>query len=182
MKTVVATLILMLSAISSWAATPGGSGLTGVDAKIWNGLSRTSWIAQGDGPRVVYALVDPNCPYSRDLYKKAQQIANPASVQIRWVPVGVLPKVTEDSRNKAAAAMKGGAKALDAVMRGGASDVKPSQSEFAQVDSSVDFLANEIGKHVQPGVPKLIYVKDAGNEIRVFTGVPPQAELAKALR
>jgi thiol:disulfide interchange protein DsbG len=182
MKTIFAVLMLMLSSMPSWAAAPDGSGLTGVDAKIWNGLSRTSWIAQGEGARIVYALVDPNCPYSRDLYKKAQQVANPASVQIRWVPVGVLPRVTEDSRHKAAAAMKGGAKTLDAVMRGSASDVKPSQTEFAQVDSSADFLAHEIGKHVQPGVPKLVYVKDAGNEIRVFTGVPPQAELAKALR
>ncbi|MFA7291336.1 MAG: hypothetical protein WC023_03705, partial [Rhodocyclaceae bacterium] len=149
MKTIIAALMLMLSTVPSWAAKPDGSGLTGVDAKIWSGLPRTSWIAQGNGSRVVYAFVDPNCPYSRDLYKKAHEIASPASVQIRWVPVGVLQKVTEDSRNKAAAAIKGGVKTLDAVMRGSAYDVKPSQTEFAQVDSSGDFLANEIGKHVQ---------------------------------
>lgn len=182
MKTIVAALILMLSAAPGWSATPEESGLTGVDAKIWSGLSRTSWIAQGEGTRVVYALIDPNCPYSRDLYKKAQQIANPASVQIRWVPVGVLPRVTENSRHKAAAAMKDGGATLDTLMRAGAVDVKPSPAELSQVDRNTNFLGNEIGKHVQKGVPKLIYVKDAGNEIRVFTGVPSQSELTKALR
>lgn len=182
MKTVVTVLMLMLSSLPAWAATPDGSHLTGVDAKIWSGLSQTSWLAQGEGSRIVYAFVDPNCPYSKDLYKKAQQTANPASVQVRWIPVGVLPKVTEDSRKKAAAAMKGGTKALDAIMNGGNSDEKPSQIEFSQVDSSANFLAKEIGKYVQAGVPKLIYIKEAGNEIRVFTGVPTQTELAKALR
>lgn len=182
MKSIVAVVMLVLCTVSSWAAAPDGSGLAGVDAKIWNGLSRTSWIAQGTGDRIVYAFIDANCPYSRDLFKKALQVANPAVVQIRWVPVGVLPKVTEDSRYKAAAAMKGGSKTLDIVMRGSSPDVKPSPREFSQVDGSADFLGNEIGKYVQGGVPKLIYVKEAGNEIRVFTGVPQQLELAKALR
>lgn len=182
MKMVITVLMLMLSSVPTWAATPDGSHLAGVDAKIWSGLSQTSWLAQGEGPRIVYAFVDPNCPYSRDLYKKVQQVANPASVQIRWVPVGVLPKVTEDSRKKAAAAMKGGAKTLDIVMSGRSPDAKPSQTEFSQVDGSASFLANEIGKYVQAGVPKLIYVKETGDEIRVFTGVPTQSELARALR
>lgn len=182
MKSLVAAAVLLIAAVPSLAALLDGSGLTGVDAKIWNGLSQTTWIAQGDGERIVYAFVDPNCPYSRDLFKKAQQLANSATVQVRWVPVGVLPKVTEDSRYKAAAAMKGGAKTLDIVMRGGAPDVKPSQLEFSQVDGSADFLGKEIGKYVQRGVPKMIYVKDAGNEIRVFTGVPQQSELVKVLR
>lgn len=182
MKSIILVFVLLMVSLSSPAASPDGSGLTGVDAKIWDGLSRTAWIAQGDGERIVYAFIDPNCSYSRDLFKKAQQLANPATVQIRWVPVGVLPKVTEDSRYKAAAAMKGRSKTLDIVMRGNAPDVKPSQLEFSQVDGSADFLGKEIGKYVQGGVPKMIYVKDAGNEIRVFTGVPQQAELARALR
>lgn len=182
MKSVIAVLMLMFSIAPSWGAKSDGSSLTGVDAKIWNGLSRTSWIAQGDGARIVYAIVDPNCPYSRELYKQAQQLANPATVQIRWVPVGVLPKGTAESRNKAAAALKGGEKTLDAVMHGAIPDVKPSSAEFSLIDSSADFLGKEIGKYVQGGVPKLIYVKEAGNEIRVFTGVPPQTELTKVLR
>lgn len=182
MKSLVAAVVLLIFAASSLAASSDSSALTGIDAKIWNGLSRTTWIAQGDGERIVYAFVDPNCPYSRDLFKKAQQLVNPASVQIRWVPVGVLPKVTEDSRDKAAAAIKGGSNTLDVVMRGRAPDVKPSQLEFSQVDGSADFLGKEIGKYVHGGVPKMIYVKDAGNEIRIFTGVPQQAELAKVLR
>lgn len=182
MKSIIIAVILLIFAMSSMAASPDGSDLAGVDARIWNGLSRTSWVAQGTGDRIVYAFIDANCPYSRDLFKKALQAADPAVVQIRWVPVGVLPKVTEDSRYKAAAAMKGGSKTLDIVMRGSSPDVKPSPREFSQVDGSADFLGKEIGKYVQGGVPKMIYVKETGNEIRVFTGVPQQLELAKALR
>lgn len=180
MNKIVAGFVLLLSTALGYAAD--ASGLTGIDAKIWSGLSQTSWITQGDGARNVYAYVDPNCPYSRELYKKIQQITNLTSVQIRWIPVGVLSKVTEDSRKKAAAVMKGGAKTLDIVMNGGVPDVRPSQTEFSQVDRSTNFLSNEIGKYVQAGVPKLIYVKETGNEIRVFTGVPTSSELAKALR
>jgi thiol:disulfide interchange protein DsbG len=181
MKTLAAIAVLLLAVIASPVAAADGSALTGVDARIWDGLSRTSWIAQGDGTRIVYAYVDPNCPYSRDLYGKAQQLLNPAAVQIRWVPVGVLPKVTEDSRQKAAAALKGGIKTLDAVMRGKSVDVPPSPRELSQASSSAGFL-DEIAKYAPRGVPKFIYVKDAGNEVRLVTGVPQQAELAKTLR
>lgn len=182
MKIITAALILLLAVCSGSAISADGSTLTGVDAKVWNALSRTSWIAQGDGARVVYAYIDPNCQPSRDLFKKVQELVNPALVQVRWVPVGVLAKVTEDSRYKAAAAMKGGAKTLSAVMRGGAPEAKPSQAEFTQVDGNADSLFDEIGKYVPRGVPKFIYIKEAGNEVRLVTGVPYQAELVKVLR
>lgn len=181
MKTLAAVAVLLLAVIAPPVVAADGAALTGVDARIWDGLSRTSWIAQGDGARIVYAYIDPNCPYSRDLYGKAQQLLNPAVVQIRWVPVGVLPKVTEDSRQKAAAALKGGIKTLDAVMRGKSPDVSPSPREFNQANDSAGFL-DEIAKYAPRGVPKFIYVKDAGNEVRLVTGVPRQAELAKVLR
>lgn len=181
MKTLAAVVVLLLTVVAPPVAAAEGAALTGVDARIWDGLARTSWIAQGDGARIVYAYVDPNCPYSRDLYGKAQQLLNPAAVQIRWVPVGVLPKVTEDSRQKAAAALKGGIKTLDAVMRGKSADVTSSPRELNQTNGSAGFL-DEIAKFAPRGVPKVIYVKDAGNEVRLVTGVPQQAELAKVLR
>lgn len=181
MKTLAAVVVLVMTWIAPPVAAADGTALTGVDARIWDGLSRTSWIAQGDGARIVYAYVDPNCPYSRDLYGKAQQLLNPAAVQVRWVPVGVLPKVTEDSRQKAAAALKGGIAALDAVMRGKSADVAPSPRELNQTNGSASFL-DEIAKYAPRGVPKVIYVKDAGNEVRLVTGVPQQAELAKVFR
>lgn len=181
MKIITAAMILLLAVCSGSAISADGSALTGADAKVWNGLSRTNWIAQGDGARIVYAIVDPNCPYSRDLFKEVQDLVNPAVVQVRWIPVGVLLKVTEDSRYKAAAAMKGEWKTLSAVMRGRAPEVRPSQSEFAQVDGNADYL-DEIAKYAPRGVPKFIYVKEAGNEVRLVTGVPFQAELKKVLR
>ncbi|WP_435626466.1 hypothetical protein [Candidatus Ferrigenium straubiae] len=181
MKMLAANVAVLLMAAFASSAAADGSALTGADARIWDGLSRTSWIAQGDGARIVYAYVDPNCPYSRDLYAKAQQLLNPVTVQIRWIPVGVLPRVTESSRQKAAAVLKGGAKGLDLVMRGKSPDVSPSPREFSQVSDSADFL-DEIAKYAPRGVPKFIYIKDAGDDVRIFTGVPQQSELAKVLR
>ncbi len=182
MKAISATLALLLSLCSQMVVAADAPTLVGIDAEVWNGLSRTSWITQGDGARVVYAIVDANCSYSRELFKKVQGLANPDLVQVRWVPVGVLAGVAEDSRYKAAAAMKGGFKTFSFVMRGGAPVVKPSQAEYAPVDSNADFLFHEIIKYSSKGVPKFIYVKEAGNEVRLFSGVPGQAELVKALR
>lgn len=182
MKSIVTTCGLLMVAWCSMAAPPEGSSLRGIDARIWNGLSSTTWIAQGEGERIAYIFIDPNCPYSRDLFKKAQQIADPRATQIRWLPVGVLAKTTEDSRFKAATAVKGGKKALEAVMRGDMPAEKPSPLELSQVDRTAEFLGKEIEKHVPAGVPKVVYVKDNGKEIRVFTGVPPHAELARLLR
>jgi len=182
MKTITAALVMLLAVCSGSAISADGSTLTGEDAEIWNGLSRINWIAQGNGQRVVYAYVDANCSYSRELFKKVQELANPALVQIRWIPVGVIPKVTENSRYKAAAAVKGGSKTLSTVMRGGTPEVKPSQAEFAKVDSNADFL-DVIRKYVpRGGIPKFIYVKEASNEVRLFSGVPDQSELMRVLR
>lgn len=159
-----------------------GSALRGVDARIWGGIAGTSWIAQGEGGRIIYAFIDPNCPYSRDLFRKAQSLIDPAISQIRWIPVGVLPRVTEDSRYKSATALKGGRKALNALMSGGQVMARPTDDELRQVDDSARFLRQEIGPYVQAGVPKLVYIREPGNEVKIFTGVPPDKDLSKIMR
>ena len=177
-----ALMLMALAAAGRAATVYDGSALRGVDARIWGGIAATNWIAQGDGERIVYAFIDPNCPYSRALFRKAQAVLDPGKVQIRWIPVGVLPRVTEDSRRKAAAALRGGRGELNTVMTGGGPMTRPIDGDLRHVDDSARFMQQEIGPYVAAGVPKLVYIRDPGNELRVFVGVPGDAELAKVMR
>lgn len=173
---------LMALAIAGQAIAYDGSTLRGVDARIWGGVAATNWIAQGDGERLVYAFVDPNCPYSRELFRKVQAGLDPSKTQVRWIPVGALPRNTEDSRRKAAAAVKGGRRDLNAIMAGGMATAGPTDADMRQVDENLRFMQQEIGPYAPAGVPKLVYIRDPGNEIRVFVGVPRDSELSKVLR
>lgn len=179
---VLAWVFVGLLAIQGSAVAYDGSALRGVDARIWGGIAGTNWIAQGEGERIIYAFIDPNCPYSRDLFRKAQSLIDPAISQIRWIPVGVLPRVTEDSRYKSAVALKGGRKALNALMSGGQTTDRPTDDAWRQTDDNARFLQQEIGPYVKAGVPKLVFIRDPGNEVKIFTGVPPERELSKIMR
>lgn len=182
-RALIMVLMLMVLMVAGRVATAyDGSALRGIDARIWSGIAATNWIAQGEGERIVYAFIDPNCPYSRELFRKVQGGIDSGRTQFRWIPVGVLPKVTEDSRRKAAAALRGGRKELNAVMSGGGAMTRPGNEDLRQVDDSVRFMQQEINPYVSGGVPKVIYIRDPGNEVRVFVGVPGDAELSRIVR
>lgn len=72
--------------------------------RTWAQLERTSWVADGkaEAPRVVYAFMDPNCPYCNRFWKAARRWVQAGKVQLRHILVGV---IREDSANKAAAIM-----------------------------------------------------------------------------
>lgn len=175
--------LLLMAWAGAAAGAYDGAALHGVDARIWSGVAGTNWIAQGEGETIIYAFIDPNCPYSRELFRKVQSLADPAAAQIRWIPVGVVPRVTEDSRLKAAYALQGGKKALLSLMSGGQLPARPAAAELMKrADENAQFLEREIGPYVRAGVPKVVYIRDPGNEVRVFVGVPPDKELEKILR
>src|SRR5690606_748989 len=72
--------------------------------RTWAQLERASWVADGraDAPRVVYAFMDPNCPYCNRFYRATRRWVQSGKVQLRHILVGV---IREDSANKAAAIM-----------------------------------------------------------------------------
>ncbi len=72
-----------------------------------------------------------------------------------------------------AAALRGGRKELNAVMSGGVAMTRPGNEDLRQVDDSVRFMQR---------VPKVIYIRDPGNEVRVFVEVPRDAELSRIMR
>ncbi len=156
--------------------------LTGIDAEIWSGLKNTNWIQQGKGERVIYAFIDTNCTYCRALFKKAQTELQSEHAQIRWIPVQALTETAQSSRNGAAKAIEGGYAALAMAMKGNTPPGRPSSQEFDRIDENDRFLSRNVEKYVQSGVPKVIYIKDGGKEVRVFTGLPPAHELNKIFR
>jgi thiol:disulfide interchange protein DsbG len=70
--------------------------------RIWTQLEKSSWVADGqaNATRVVYAFMDPNCPYCHRFWEAARRWVQSGKVQLRHILVGV---IREDSANKAAA-------------------------------------------------------------------------------
>lgn len=67
----------------------------------WDALSEAHWIADGeaDADRVVYAFMDPNCPFCHRFYEDSRDWVESGQIQIRHIMVGVL---REDSLPKSA--------------------------------------------------------------------------------
>lgn len=72
------------------------------DAVLAN-LPKATWIAEGQGKRVVYIFIDANCPSCALLYRNLRTLIEPQDLQIRWVPVAV---VNATSAGKAAAILQ----------------------------------------------------------------------------
>lgn len=61
-------------------------------------IDQATWIAEGKSEHVVYIFFDPNCPYCHRVYVDTRDWIKNNSVQLRWIPVGVL---TPTSHGKA---------------------------------------------------------------------------------
>ncbi len=144
-------------------------------------LQSTHWIGVGaKNPRhVIYAFVDPNCPYCHRLW----QVAGPAAaqgVQMRYIIVGILGP---SSSAKAAAilAARDPARALATNERryriedGG---IKPlpliPKALKAQLDSNVKLML----RFELNGTPGMVW-KNSRGEIQTSNGLPPAAVLKK---
>jgi thiol:disulfide interchange protein DsbG len=71
--------------------------------KVLADLPKATWIAEGQGQRVVYVFIDANCPSCAQLYRNLRPLVEPLDLQIRWVPVAV---VNATSLGKAAAMLQ----------------------------------------------------------------------------
>lgn len=67
------------------------------------GAPKATWIADGQGARVVYIFFDPNCPSCQLLYKNLRSFIGSHDLQLRWIPVAV---VDATSLGKAAAILQ----------------------------------------------------------------------------
>lgn len=63
----------------------------------WNSLEDTHWIADGDpdGQQIVYAFIDPNCPYCGVFWQASREYLKTPGVQLRFIMVGMLRPSSE---------------------------------------------------------------------------------------
>ncbi len=62
-----------------------------------------TWIAEGTGRKVLYVIIDPNCPYCHKLWERLRGPVARGELQVRWIIVGYL---TATSPGKAAAILQ----------------------------------------------------------------------------
>ena len=74
------------AAEDAWAANPDAARA----ARLWARIGQASWVAEGNGPRIVYVFVDPNCPFSHKLYLATRSVVGRDGLQLRWIIVGTL--------------------------------------------------------------------------------------------
>ncbi|XID75883.1 thiol:disulfide interchange protein DsbG [Alkanindiges sp. WGS2144] len=93
-----------------------------VEKKIWQDLSKTTWIADGSkqAKQIVYVFSDPNCPYCHQFWQKVRPWVDNNQIQVRHIMVGIL---REDSAGKAAALLS----------------AKDPTSAFKAFNSAVDY-------------------------------------------
>ncbi|MCD1647323.1 thiol:disulfide interchange protein DsbG [Marinobacter adhaerens] len=156
-----------------------------IDAKnreAWSKLENSHWIQDGDpnAETVVYAFVDPNCPYCHRFRTAALRWINEGKVQIRHIVVGVL---ASDSVAKASTILGSnkphGAyiKNFETFRSGGIVPVHEAwERGKAQVEAN-NRLMSDLGVSATPG----IYYKDGNGNVRMRLGLPPESELNRIM-
>ena len=150
--------------------------------RTWAKLEKSTWVADGNpnAPRVVYAFMDPNCPYCHRFWQAARRWVQSGKVQLRHILVGV---IREDSANKAAAIMtaaspseafklheqqhaQGGVQALAVI----------PDNVRARLDAN-ERIMTELGVRGTPG----IVFRDEAGALQTLSGMPAPEDLEKVL-
>jgi thiol:disulfide interchange protein DsbG len=172
-------LVIALLAMTTWVRA---AALTPAD-QLLDHIQQATYVAEGNGPRVLYIFFDPNCPYCHALYQNLRPWVGKNGLQIRWIPVGIL---TSSSEPKAAAILQAPIP-LAALRKNeddyGFSDPGGGIAPAAKIGTKVRrrLAANAALMQAQQiyGVPVVLY-RDRSGRAQVLVGGPTQAEL-KAL-
>lgn len=142
-------------------------------------LEKTHWIAQGSKhpKRIIYAFVDPNCPYCHQFWEAASK-AYSKGLQVRYIVVAILGN---SSVNKAAAILsaKDPAAALEENERGfkhHSGAIKPvthMSDKIHKIIAEHDRLMTKFG---MDGTPGLVWKDDEG-KVQTSNGLPPESAL-----
>lgn len=95
-------LALAIALLATAPAAAAQNPRAGADAVLAAAPTAT-WIADGDGRRIVYIFFDPNCPSCQTLYQNLRPFLASHALQLRWIPVAV---VNATSAGKAAAILE----------------------------------------------------------------------------
>lgn len=153
-----------------------------ISQAVWDQLENASWVADGDAraPRVVYAFMDPNCPYCHRFWAQARPWVEAGKVQLRHVVVGV---IRPDSRSKAAAILGAEdptAALLENENRFDQDGIEPAARVSRKISRQLkdnQKLMREMGFR---GTPGILY-SDGDGGIQAMYGMPPEDALADIL-
>lgn len=152
-------------------------------AKTFMKLSGRRWIAEGDPHprRIVYAFLDPNCPFCRDFWQTAQGFYG-KGLQVRYVLVAILGGT---SAGKAAAILtaKDPRQALDKNERGfrhHSGAIKPLAKIPNALHKEIADNTSLMQRFGLDGTPGLVW-KTEKDKVETSNGLPPIEDLEKIL-
>ncbi|WP_254902929.1 thiol:disulfide interchange protein DsbG [Halomonas sp. CSM-2] len=144
------------------------------NAELWQEMADQHWVRDGDkeAPRIIYTFSDPNCPYCRQLWEKAQPWVENGDVQVRHLMVGILKA---DSPEKAAAILnaKNPGEALAEHYRNGA---MPDTEGDEQSEEWVDENSQLMRDGQLHATPATFYQDDSG-DVHSVMGAPTPDKL-----
>lgn len=139
---------------------------------------KATWVAQGQGQRIIYIIVDANCGYCQLLYKNLQPFIASHNLQLRWVPVAI---VDPTSLGKAAAILqaKDPKTALDynethyntKTYTGAIAEEIPTAATEARLRAN-EALLNQVGI---PVVPTMLFAAKTGEAMMIQGALSPIA-------
>lgn len=152
--------------------------------KILHAAKDATWIAEGEGPRLVYIFFDPNCPYCHKLYQDSRRWVGRDGLQLRWIPVGILMPSSAgkaaailESKNPLAAFHENEDRFGSAPQFGGIAETIPSTLSAKRLQQNA-FLLKQTG---MPGVPAMLF-REASGKVRIVDGVPSPRQLDEMWR
>lgn len=146
---------------------------------VWDALSRTAWIARGPArPKaIVYAFVDPNCPYCHVFWERAGALYA-QGLQVRYILVAV---IRPSSVNKAAWILAGHDPAQRLVVqeqdygrKGAPRIAHPDARELAILRHDTRLML-ALGL---TGTPGFVYHLAGTGPVRFLDGLPERGHLA----
>lgn len=149
--------------------------------RLYGVLAKWHWIAAGatHPRRIVYAFVDPNCPYCWQFWRAAQR-AYAHGVQVRYVMVAILGG---SSVGKAAAVLsaRDQRQALDRNERG----FRHHSGAIPPLRHIPDAIRHRLARNTElmqqfgfDGTPGLVW-KDSDGRVQTSNGLPPPDKLEK---
>ncbi len=150
-----------------------------INKQYFSHLEKTHWIAEGSKhpKRIIYAFVDPNCPYCHQFWQAARK-AYPKGLQVRYIVVAILGS---SSVNKAAAILgaKNPAAALEKNERGfkhHSGAIKPATHIPDGIHRIIAEHNELMSKFGMDGTPGLVW-KDNEGKVQTSNGLPPNPAL-----
>ncbi len=150
-------------------------------ASAWEQLENANWIAEGDenAQRVVYAFMDPNCPFCSAFWRAARPYVG-EKAQLRHILVDIL---RQDSLGKGARILSADSP-VEALatheLNSENGGIEPLEQIPADIEAKIKSntrLMSTIGAHATPA----IYFKDSEGKVRQLMGMQPLDVIAEQI-